>query len=81
MDLFLLSYLRPSFFTCLILLFGCLGGLTKALGKTDENSNDPSGADLAQFGLGAPPRPPLTGSTPCPTGPGLDRSEGGSFVS
>ena len=31
----------------------------EALGKTDENPNDPLGVDLALNGLGAPPRPLL----------------------
>ena len=32
--------------------------------------------DLSRIGLGAPPRPPLGGSTPRPSGAGLDGGEG-----
>lgn len=34
------------FFMCLILLPDYLGGPTEALGKTDENPNDPLSVDL-----------------------------------
>jgi hypothetical protein len=44
----------------------------KALG----NPNDPMGVDLARIGLGAPPRPPLVGMTPGPSGPGQASGEG-----
>ena len=47
----------------------------KALGKTDENPNNPLGVDLARICLGAPPRPPLVGMTR-PSGPGLAGDEG-----
>ena len=53
-----------------------IGGLTKALRNIDENPDDPLGVDLARIGLGAPPRPPLGGTTPRPSGPGLDGGEG-----
>ena len=48
----------------------------QALGRTDENPNDPLGVDLAWIGLGAPPRPPLGGPTPRPSSAGLDGGEG-----
>ena len=48
----------------------------EALGKTNENPNDPLGVDLARIGLGAPLRPPLEGATPRPSGPCLDGDEG-----
>ena len=48
----------------------------EALGKTDENPNDPLGVDLTWIGLGAPLRPPLRGATPLASGPGLDGGEG-----
>ena len=48
----------------------------KALGKTDENPNDPLGVDLVRIGFGAPLRPPLGGMTPRPSGSGLDGGEG-----
>jgi len=44
----------------------------QALGRTDENPNDPLGVDLTQIGLGALPKPPLGGLTPRPSGVGLD---------
>jgi hypothetical protein len=53
-----------------------LASLMKALGNPDENPNDPLGVDLAQIGLGAPPRPLLAGMTPRPSGLGLDGIEG-----
>ena len=53
-----------------------IGGLTKALRNIDENPDDPLGVDLARIGLGAPPRPPLGGTTPRPSGPGLDGGKG-----
>ena len=58
----------------LLLIFP--GGLTKVLGNIDENPNDPLGVDLTRIGLGAPPRPPLGGMTPRPSGLGLDGGEG-----
>ena len=58
------------------MFFISLGGLTETLGRTNENLNDPLGVDLARIGLGAPPRPPLGGTTPRPSGPGLDGGEG-----
>ena len=48
----------------------------EALGRADENPNDPLGVDLARIGLGAPPRPPLGGLTPHPSGAGLDGGKG-----
>ena len=53
-----------------------LAGLTKALGNPDGNPNDPLSVDLARIGLGAPPRPPLGGATPRPSGLGLDGDKG-----
>ena len=52
------------------------GGLTEALGRTDENTTDSSGVDLARIGLGAPPKPPLGGPTPRPSSAGLDGGKG-----
>ena len=48
----------------------------EALGKTNENPNDPLGMDLTRIGLGAPPRPPLGGPTPRPSDAGLDGGKG-----
>ena len=48
----------------------------KALGKTDDNPNNPLVVDLARIGLGAPLRHLLGGVTPCPSGPILDGGEG-----
>ena len=39
----------------------------QALGRTDENPNDPLGVDLAWICLGAPSKPPLGGPTPRPS--------------
>ena len=50
--------------------------MTEALGRTNENLNDPLGVDLARIGLGAPLRPPLGGPTPHPSGAGLNGGEG-----
>ena len=50
--------------------------MTEALGRTDENPDDPLGVDLARFGLGAPSKPPLGGPTPRPSGASLDGGEG-----
>jgi hypothetical protein len=44
----------------------------KALAYTGMNPIDPMGANVAQIGLGAPPRPPLVGETPHPSGPGME---------
>ncbi|CAD6215442.1 unnamed protein product [Miscanthus lutarioriparius] len=46
--------------------------LTKALVDTDKNPYDASGMDVARIGLGAPPRPPLVGETPRPSGSGME---------
>ena len=58
------------------LVFYFSRGLTEALGRTDENTTDSSGVDLARIGLGAPPRSLLVGPTPRPSGAGLDGGEG-----
>ena len=47
----------------------------EALGRTIENPDDPLGVDVARIGLGAPPKPSLDGSTPRPSGAGLDGGE------
>ena len=64
------------FFYFIRTYFDFSGGLTKALGNTNENPNDPLGVDLAQIVLGVPPRPLLAGATPRPSGLGVDGSEG-----
>ena len=46
---------------------------------TGENPYDPLGADVARIGLGAPPRPPLVGETPRPSGSGMEHGTGYSF--
>ena len=48
----------------------------EALGRTDENPDDPLGVDLTRIGLGDPPKPPLGGLTPRPSGVGLDGGKG-----
>jgi hypothetical protein len=50
--------------------------LTEALGNPNENPNDLVGVDLARIGLGAPPRPPLAGAAPGPSGLGQAGGEG-----
>ena len=57
------------------------GGLTEALGRTDENPNDPLGVDLARIDLGAPPRHPLWGPTPHPFSASLEGDGGYFFIS
>ena len=52
----------------------------QALGRTDENPNDPLGVDLAWICLGASLKPLLGGLTPRPSGAGLDGGEGYFFV-
>ena len=64
------------FFYFIRTYFDFSGGLTKALGNTNENPNDPLGVDLVRIGFGAPLRPPLGGMTPRPSGSGLDGGEG-----
>ena len=68
--LFVLNFI----WTSLILL--TLAGLMKALGNPTKNPSDPVGVDLARIGLGAPPRPPLAGTTLGPSGPGHAGGEG-----
>ena len=48
----------------------------EALGRTNENPDDPLGVDLAWIGFGAPPKPPLGGPTPRPSDASLDGGEG-----
>ena len=48
----------------------------EALGKTDENPNDPLGVDLTWIGLGAPPKPLLGSLTPRSSSASLDGGEG-----
>jgi len=45
----------------------------------DKKPYDPLGADVARIGLGAPPRPPLIGETPRPSGLGMEHGTGYSF--
>ena len=51
----------------------------KALADTSKNPYDPMGMDVAQIGLGAPPRPPLIGKTPRPFGLGMEHGTGCSY--
>jgi len=51
----------------------------KALVYTGKNPYDPLGTDIAQIGLGVPPRPPLIGETPYASGPGMEHDTCCSF--
>jgi hypothetical protein len=51
----------------------------KALAEAGMNPTDPAGMDVAQIGLGAPPRPPLIGETPHPSGPGMEHGASCSY--
>ena len=51
----------------------------KALVYTGKNPCDPLGMDIAQIGLGAPPRPPLVGETPSPSVPSMEHCTCYSF--
>jgi hypothetical protein len=53
--------------------------LMKALVHTGESPSDPAGVDVAQIGLGSPPRPSLVGGTPRPSGPGMEHGIGRSY--
>ena len=53
--------------------------LTKALVDTSKNPCDPPGVDVARIGLGAPPRPPLIGETPRPSGSVMEHGTCYSF--
>ena len=46
---------------------------------TDKKPYDPPGADVAQIGLGAPPRPLFIGEMPCPSGTGMEHGTCYSF--
>jgi hypothetical protein len=39
---------------------------------TGKNPSHPTGVDVTRIGLGAPPRPPLVGKTPRPSGLSMD---------
>jgi hypothetical protein len=53
--------------------------LTKALTNAGKDPADPAGMDVAQIGLGAPPRPLLFGETPRPSSPGMEHGTGCSY--
>ena len=53
--------------------------LTKALVDTGKNPCDPLGVNVAQIGLGVPPKPPLIGETPRPSSPGMEHDTCCSF--
>ena len=46
---------------------------------TGKNPCDPTGMDVAWIGLGVPPRPPLIGETPRPSGLGMEHGTGCSY--